>query len=378
MSERIRLLITEPWGERLGGAEEMMWSILQNLDRGRIEPTVVFLEPGQFERDVAALGIATAVVPAGRLRQPLGTARAVRRLAELFRRQDPDLILNWSPKMQLYGGAAAKLAGLGDRVVWWQHGVTKGDWVDRLATALPTAAIGCSSKASLEAQLRLPPRRRAFVVNPGVEPRDRLSAEEAAELKRTLGIPAGRDVVGILGRLQPWKGQDRLIRAIAQLRDRGHDLHCLVVGGTAYGFSPDYEGQLRALVAELDLGDRVTMTGQVDDPDSYVSLMDVLVNASDDEPFGIVLLEAMALGVPVVAAASAGPLEIVEPEATGVLVETPAPAALARGIDRLLVDPGWRETVAANARRRCMSRFSARGAADRLADSLAEIARARP
>ncbi len=323
-------MITAPWGERLGGAEAMLWSILRHLDRDRVDPAVVFLQAGPFERDVASLGIPTAVVPAGRLRSPLGTSRAVRRLAGVFRERDPDLILNWSPKTQLYGGSAAKVAGLPERVVWWQHGVPSGHWMDRLATALPTAAVGCSSNASLAAQRRMTPRRDGFVVHPGVEPRRRLPTDQAEKLRGELGIPTDRAVVGILGRLQPWKGQDRVVSAVAELRRRGHDVHCLVVGGDAYGLSPDYERALRTLIRDLALEDRVTMTGQVADPDRYVSLMDVLVNASDDEPFGIVLLEAMALGVPVVAPASAGPLEIVEPDISGVLVDSARPGR-ARG-----------------------------------------------
>lgn len=376
MSDAIRLVVTAPWGERLGGAEAMLWSILRHLDRDRVDPAVVFLQAGPFERDVASLGIPTAVVPAGRLRSPLGTSRAVRRLAGVFREREPDLILNWSPKTQLYGGAAAKVAGLPDRVVWWQHGVPSGHWMDRLATALPTVAVGCSSNASLAAQRRLMPRRHGFVVHPGVEPRRRLPAEQAEKLRQDLAIPADRTVVGILGRLQPWKGQDRVLRAVAELRTRCHDVHCLVVGGDAYCLSPNYERRLHTLIGDLRLEDRVTMTGQVDDPDRYVSLMDVLVNASDEEPFGIVLLEAMALEVPVVAPASAGPLEIVEPDASGVLVDSPEPASLAAGVERLLLDPGWRRAVAARGHERCLSCFSATGTADRLATSLTEIARA--
>jgi glycosyltransferase involved in cell wall biosynthesis len=375
MGTPVTLVITAPWGERLGGAEAMLWSILRHADRERVEPTVVFLQAGAFEREIAGLGFPTRVVPAGRLRKPLNTAATIWRLAAVFRERRPELILNWSPKTQLYGAAAARLAGFPDRVVWWQHGVPSGHWMDRLATALPARAVGCSSHASLAAQRRLTPRRPGFVVHPGVEPRHRMAAREACEMRRELGIPAGRAVVGVLGRLQPGKGQDRVICAVAELRGRGHDVHCLIVGGDAYGLSPGFERHLRALVSRLDLQGRVTMTGQVEDPHRYVGVMDMLVNASDYEAFGIVLLEAMALEVPVVAPGTAGPLEIVEPDASGVLVDSPEPSVLAAGVERLLVDPGWRRAVAARGHERCLSRFSASGTADRLVSSLVEIAR---
>src|SRR4051812_11687466 len=112
-----------PWGQRLGGSESMLWTLLCHLDRSLLEPHVVVFEPGPFERDVAELGIPTTVIGMGRLRQPHKGGPGVRQLARLLKRERPDLVMNWSPKTHLYGGPAAQLAGFGDRVVWWQHGI---------------------------------------------------------------------------------------------------------------------------------------------------------------------------------------------------------------------------------------------------------------
>ncbi len=76
---------------------------------------------------------------------------------------------------------------------------------------------------------------------------------------------------------------------------------------------------LPRLIAELGMQEHVTMTGEVPDAGPYIDRMDILVNASDPEPFGIVLLEGMARGVAVVAVDSGGPREIVEDGVTGVL-----------------------------------------------------------
>lgn len=370
----LRVLVVAPWGERLGGAEEMLWTALRHCDRERLRASVAFLGPGPFVAEVAALGVATAVIPAGRLRQPLATLGAVRRLAALLRRERPDLVLCWSAKAQIYGAPAAALAGIGGRVAWWQHQLPDGHWVDRLATALPARAVGCSSAACRRAQESLRPRRATFVVNPGID-LGRARGGGSPELRRRLGIPAGRPVAGMVGRLQPWKGQDRFLAALAELRDRGVELHGLLVGGDAYDRSPAYAAELGRLVRRLGLSEQVTMAGQVGDATPYFELMDVAVNASEGEPFGIVLLEAMAAGVPVVAVAGGGPLDVVVPGVTGLLAADGRPPTLADAIERLLADPGRRATMGAAAERRCRERFGAAAMAEGLTSRLTEVAR---
>jgi glycosyltransferase involved in cell wall biosynthesis len=256
-----------------------------------------------------------------------------------------------------------------DRLVWWQHGVPERHWMDLLATALPACAVGCSSSTAARAQRGLWPHRPAFVVHPGVEP-----PHGVARSRESLGIPGDRSVIGIVGRLQPWKGQHRLLAALATLRDRGHDVHGLVVGGDAHGLSPEYAASLDGIVAELGLRDRVTMTGHVTDVAAHVAAMDVLVSASENEPFGIVILEGMAQGVPVVAVADAGPLDIIADGATGVLVPSPEAADLVRGIERLLADPVEADAIGARGRECWLERFTAEAMTRSLEDTLEAIA----
>jgi glycosyltransferase involved in cell wall biosynthesis len=365
------VVIVAPWGERLGGAEEMLWQLLRNLDRQRLEPSVVFLGPGPFEREVAELGVWTRVIPAGRLRRPLATGTAIRLLAAVLREREPGLLLNWSAKCQLYGSVAATLAGMRGRVAWWQHQIPAGHWVDQLATLSPARAIGCSSAAGETAQRALRPSRPTFVVNPGIEIDP--GPAGANGLRDELGIPRERLVAGIVGRLQPWKGQDRFLAALAQMRERGRDVHGIVVGGDAYGLSPEYAVGLERLIAQLGLEGHVTMTGQVADSRPYIELMDVAVNASDNEPFGIVLLEAMAAGVPVVAVAKGGPADIVEPGVTGMLSASREPQALAAAIEAVIVDPERRAAMGAEGRRRCEERYSAKAMAERVVAQLLPI-----
>jgi glycosyltransferase involved in cell wall biosynthesis len=355
MPEPLRALVCVPWRERLGGAEAMLWSVLEHTDAQRVHYSVAFLEPGSFEEEVRALGIPTFRVPTGRLREPRAGGVAIRRLRRIIRDDQPDLVINWQTKAQLYGSPAAMGAGRGDRVVWWQHGMPAGHWMDRVATALPARAIGCSSRASAAAQAAMRPHRTTFVVHPGVE-----TARVDAIDRDALGIPPERPLVGIVGRLQPWKGQHRFLHALRRLHEAGCPAHGLLVGGSAHGFSPGYEQELRELIPRLGLTDWVTTVGHVPDPRPYIAAMDLLISASVKEPFGIVLLESLVQGVPVIAVSDAGPREIVDPGVTGVLVARPDPALLAAAAQTLLRDEARRARIAAAARQSAVDRFDAK------------------
>jgi len=110
----------------------------------------------------------------------------------------------------------------------------------------------------------------------------------------------------------------------------------------------------------------VTFTGQVPDATPYIELMDVMVNASDPEPFGIVLLEAMAQDVAVVAVDSGGPSEIIEDGRSGLLIESADDVLLADALERLVVDADFLRSLAAGGHRRFEDAFSARRMAEEL------------
>jgi glycosyltransferase involved in cell wall biosynthesis len=352
----MKVVITAPLAERLGGAENMLWTLLRHVDRERVEPFVVFFQRGPFEEEVAELGIPTQAIPTRRLRHVWRVPLTVGALAKLLRRERPDVLLNWMAKSQLYGAPAAVLSGLRGRVVWWQHGISQRHWMDRLATVMPARAVACSSRAAANAQERLRPRRRTFVVHPGIEPpRQEAGAPDGHER-----LDRERLVIGIVGRLQPDKRQDRVIEAIRRLRDRGHDVHGLVVGGNAWNLAPDYEPRLHRLVTELELDNVVTFTGQVTDAKPLIASMDILVNASVTEGCPLVLLEAMALCVPVVAPAdSGGPAEVIESGQSGLLSATSDPTDLAEALERLLIDVELRQRLGEGGRVRFVEHFTA-------------------
>ncbi len=337
----MRLLVTVAWAEPLGGAEAMLQAILDGARGEGHEVEPVFFEHGSWPERLRAEGFRVEVVEAGRLRQAHRYVATVRRLAAMMRSREPDLMMNWAAKTQLYGSPAAALAGMADRVVWWQQAIPpKHGWLDRVATRLPATAIFCYSRAAAQAQAELPPARPTYIVNAGSP------LPERSEGPGPLALPGDVPIVGLVGRLQPWKGQDRLLRAQALLRDRGHRMHLVIVGGDAWGLSSDYAASLPGLISELGLEADVTMTGQVPDAGPYVEQFDVLVNASDPEPFGIVLLEGMSRGVAVVGVDSGGPAEFLEHGRTGILARSGAPEAMADALEELLVSDERRAEIA--------------------------------
>ena len=348
----MRILVTVPWGERLGGAEEMLQRVLDGGAEGGHELELVFLQEGPWPEELARAGFRVEVIPTGRVRHAHRLLAGIWRLSQMLRRRRPELIVNWMPKTQLYCAPAALLAGMPDRVIWWQHEITAGHWLDRCATLLPALAVGCSSSAAAHAQSRLWPSRRTFVVAPGTP------VPAPTRAVAPLVLPADVPIVGIVGRLQPWKGQDRLLKAQRLLQESGQRMHTVIVGGDAHCLSSQYAASLPALAAELGLGGAVTLTGQVPDAGPYIEQMDVMVNASDPEPFGIVLLEAMARGVAVVAVASGGPLEIVKDGVSGVLARSGEPAALADALAPLLSSHTRREEIARGGHERFMDEFT--------------------
>jgi glycosyltransferase involved in cell wall biosynthesis len=363
-----------PLADRRGGAEA---ALLQLVHHGRglgFDWRIVFLEDGPMVAECRAAGAPATVVRAGRLREIHRYAGSVTRLARQLRLQPPDVVVGWMTKAQLYAGPAARLAGA--PAVWCQHGMPSSRSVlDRVATALPAQGVVAVSRAAGRAQRALRPHRPVEVVHPGVD-LERFDPERLpppADARARLGLPAEGGLVGIVARLQRWKGVHVLVEALPHAMARHPDLHCVVVGG-AHELEPDYEAYLRRTVADLGLEGRVIFTGWQPEVPLWLQAMDVVVHASSDEPFGLTVVEAMALGKPVVAAASGGPLEIIRDSIDGLLVPHADVRGLASAVIRVLGDADLAGRLGRAAQQRA-GEFSSRRYAVRFADAVRDLAR---
>jgi glycosyltransferase involved in cell wall biosynthesis len=349
------VLIGFPFGSRIGGAEEVLWGMLRGRAEVGIDPHVLFLADGDFRAEVEAEGIPTSVIEPGRFREPWRLAGAIGRTARLINRLQPRLCISWLPRVQTVLGPAAAITGRAGHVVYFECEVPRG-LINHAAVALPCRWVVACSTSALAANQAMAPHRDGTTVWPGIDPPEHTAPARLAQMRSELGL-GERPVIGVVGRLLSWKGQDKLIEAAALLRAEGLEVDVLIVGSEAHGVEPGIEQRLRALAADLGLQDSVVFTGHVPDAAPYMELMDVFVSASDGEPFGVVLLEAMALGKPVVAVAKHGPLDIIEHGESGLLAPTNAPGDLATAIAALLNDERGRAWLATCGQNRYRAMF---------------------
>jgi glycosyltransferase involved in cell wall biosynthesis len=185
------------------------------------------------------------------------------------------------------------------------------------------------------------------------------------DVRRELGAREGTVLVGMVGRVDPVKGIDVAIDAVAQLADHP-EVHLAIVGGP-FEATEDDMARLRAQ-AERQLGDRISFVGHRPDVVPVLRALDVLVNASRVEPFGTSVAEAQACGRAVVATAVGGVPEHVADGVDGLLVPSEDAGALAAALRRLVEEPDLRQRLGAAGREMMLAHHDIERAADRLAD----------
>jgi glycosyltransferase involved in cell wall biosynthesis len=367
-----KIMVLMPLSVQRGGGELMFLDLIEYGRDLNVDWFVVFMSDGPMVETVRNWGVETVVVPAGRVRQPHRIASTIMKIRRLMKEKRVDAVISWIAKTHLYGGAAAVLAGI--PAIWYQLGLPNPPlFQERVATALPARGILTCSETAKRAQEKLWPNRAVRTVYPGVN-LDRFNPDKLPsplECRRQLGLPTRGALLGIVGRLQRWKGMHYLIDAMPAILREHPDAHCVIVGGQ-HGYEPEYPASLRQRVADAKLTEQVIFAGIQHNIPHWMQAMDVVVHASDNEPFGIVVIEAMALGKPVVATDTAGPTEIISHRTDGWLWTAGNPASLSDAVLKLLGDTELRERISQAARRKAAS-FSSRNYARRVVESIFEL-----
>jgi glycosyltransferase involved in cell wall biosynthesis len=345
----VRLLVVNPSPIR-GGAEALLEELAWHADPDRVQVTVANLAPGHFPARLADGGAKTVDIDAKRLRYPWAWGNTVRRLRRLAGQHDA--VWSWQVKGNYYGTPAARLAG--KPCAWWDHGIRPGKGEarflidNRLPASVRADRVIVSSKAAARRH------RRAEVIYPGVRI-DQVSTDR--ETARAGLGPGDGPLIGTVGRLQPWKAQHLLIDAMPQICSLYPEARLVIVGDALGGFSADYPSQLRDRANRLGVSDHVEFLGHRDDVHRLLAAFDVFVTPSVAEPFGIVTVEAMAAGIPVIGTDSGGTPEILS-DGAGLVIPTGDAQAIARSVTALLDDPSRAANIARTGQQRAREVFS--------------------
>ncbi|HEY0010302.1 MAG TPA: glycosyltransferase [Candidatus Paceibacterota bacterium] len=349
----------------LGGAQQVVLAIASGLDRTRFEPYVYYLNEYPPERPSLRQAFESAAFP---LRY-IGTggktpiARAIPRLVRAFRTDRPHVVHTHLVDATLSGAFAARLAGVRSVVVHEHQTHAQYSSRIRLAYRLirPFVTLTVCYAPAVEEELfgkavvleRPPERltRRSYTVRNGIDAtRPAPQPAVRAHIRNGLGIPEEAIVVISVTRLVVWKGARVLLEAAARVMEERPELHLCFVGEGALA------GELATRAKELGIAPRVHLLGARTDAGD-------LLNASDiasivllyppgirGETVGIAGLEAMAAGLPLIAARSDDPHALLKDGETGVLVAPGDAEALAHALAMLVDGPEKRQAVAARGR----------------------------
>ena len=388
---RARILYVQPNSE-VGGSDLALVRLVSALDTDRYEPIVLLPREGPMVTRLQAAGAQVRFVPMIQLRTLPSLAYQARYLAHfwvtvakiawLIRRERIDLV-HTNSLYALYGAFAARLTGR--RHVWHVREIPPqipvaraalGRMVLALSSLIISMTDACSS--GLFAGLD---RRKVKLLSEGLDLATWSRRPGLRDIRAELGLAADATVVGFVARLDPWKGLDVFLDAAAQVKQRFPATVFLVSGDAPDGFQA-YRDDMIARAATLGLGDSVHFLGwryRMDVIPDLMASLDVFCHTSiQPEPFGLVVIEAMAMECPVVAVKEGGPLEIIEDGVSGLLTPPGRAEALADAVCTLLADPPRRAALAAAGRSRVERCYSKDAFAHALADLYRDAFAGRP
>lgn len=335
----------------VGGSFFSLLYLIEGLDRAEFEPIAVFHREHALIPSYRAAGIDTRVLPQPNplvLPTPLlkPAQRGLNmlrylllyalRLARMLKRERIDLLhLNNSITRNHPWMLAARLAGV--PCITHERGINSyysglSRWLGR-----GLERVICISDAVRDnfARCHVEGLKLTTIYN-GLDP-DILHANRQPEaLRAEFGIATGRRLLVMLGNIKEWKGQECVVRAMQLVKARYPEALCLFVGDTAES-DCYYKEHLDALIREFNLEKQVLFTGYQKNIADFLNAAEAMIHASiDPEPFGRVLIEAMAMSCPVIGASEGAVSEIVVPGVTGYLFTPGNPQSLAEAIGRIM------------------------------------------
>lgn len=344
----------------LGGGQAIVLALARHLDKDRFETSVCARQGGPLEEQVRKAGLSFVPAPFGG-KFSFGLTGAIR---GILRREKPDIVHTHGGIAGLYGRMAARKAGV-PAVVHTIHGIHYLHYRNIALRAIYadlerycskfTDAVVFVSEADLATgrRLRLAKPAKLRLVRNGIDCSGLVTEEFARRAAGLWGVvPQGSPLIGTVARLHRQKGVTFLLRAAAAILAGRPEGRVIVAGGG------ELEDDLLREIRTLGLEQRVLLLGERTDAREILSLLDVFVLPSLWEGLPLVLIEAAALGKPIVATSVDGSREIITDGQTGLLVPAGDPAALAAAVRRLLDDSALASRLGEAARVSIPPRFT--------------------
>ncbi len=338
----------------VGGAQVALYNLLACLQGDTHQAVVACLYNGDklIGQRISALGVPV---------YDLGMPNKLRldafwRLFNLLRQTRPDILYTWMFHANIPGRLVGRLAGV-PHIISSEH--TMGQegggrrWLNRLTAPLADRIV-CVSQGIVDYAVEvigLPKEKLALIPN-GIDLEKYAALPSQAEARLRQHLPEEQIIVGAIGRPRPVKGYGILRQAFQQIAERRPNTHLVFVGD-----GPDKE-TLAAQAARSGLAQRVTWMGDQTDIPGLLPAFDILAVPSIYEGLGIVALEAMAAGLPVVGSRVGGIPEVVIEGETGLLVPAGDVSALAAALTRLVNDPDLRRRLGEAGSARVCERYS--------------------
>lgn len=361
-----RLLVITPSGKHLGGSERMLDQFLASARAAGIVVHVIFLDDGDQFKEVASAGYSCECIRVGRLRYIHRWVAFAITLIRILRLHRPDMVIGWQSKVAAYASIPCWLTRM--PFFCFHRGYPSKNGIDRASYLLHCSGYITNSLFTAQRLGQFVHRPVAVVHSTvDIDLFSRALAIPPAEAKQKFNFDPNKPLVGIVGRLQYWKGMHVFVQAMS-IVSQTIDCQAVIVGGT-HDMEPDYPAFLQERIYLLEMTGRVRMVGAQDAPSEWMQAMDVFVHASDREPFGLVVVEAMSLGKPVIATMPGGPAEVITHEQDGLLVEYGDHEALAKAIIRYLTDVSFAKACG-DAARKSVTRFDGRDYAQTLVDRI--------
>ncbi|HVS82279.1 MAG TPA: glycosyltransferase family 4 protein [Pyrinomonadaceae bacterium] len=335
----------------LGGGERHLADLTNGLARRGHEVYAALVPASPLQTELSELPAEKIIeLP---LRNSLDVASALK-LAQFVRRNQIEIVHAHLARDYPLAALAARRAGA--RLILTRHVLFPLTRIHKVVLRRVERVIAVSQAVAdgLIAQ-DIFDREKIVLIHNGVDLDRFAKTKEGDSVERQK--TGARHCVGTIGELAPIKGQETFLRAAAIVSSRRDDVD-FIIAGEDKARTGENRRLLERMVDELELRERVRITGWADDVAELLRSFDVFVSSSRSESFGIAIIEAMANGVPVVSTMTAGAREIIDEDKTGRLVPIGDAEALAEAICELLNDPKTRERLATNALRMVSERFS--------------------